>query len=89
MHGNHSRQFVSQIYGNLMGLAAKHMAKSQLAHLLGSRINQLLIAIAQRCAPESSQTLKVFITVFVPHITALTPIDTNLLDGFEISGWVN
>ena len=38
LHRNHIRQFVGEINGYLMSLTTKHMAKGELAHLLGSGI---------------------------------------------------
>ena len=89
IHWNHLGQLIRQINGDLVGFATKHMTKSQLAHLLGGGINQLLIAIAQSSAPEASQALEIFIALFIPHIAALTPLDGDLLYGFKIGCWIN
>ena len=89
LHRNHLRQFVGEIYGYLMSLTTKHMAKGELVHLLGGGIYELLIAITQGGAPEASQTLKIFITVFIPHITALTPFDGDLFNSLKVSCGIN
>ena len=89
IHWNHLGQLVRQINSYLMGFATKHMTKSQLAHLLGGGINQLLIAITQSSAPEASKALEIFIALFIPHIATLTPLDGDLLNGLKIGCWIN
>ena len=72
-----------------MCLTAKHMAKGQLAHLLSGSLNNFLVAIAQRRAPEPGHAFKIFVALIIPDITAFTALKANLLYGLKVGGWVN
>ncbi len=68
-------QSLRQFCRFLMALAAEHMCERKLVHLRHRRINQLLFAITERCAPKASHTFDVIIAVRVINPNALTPVE--------------
>ncbi len=67
----------------LMALAAENMREGDAAHLFGGRVDQLLLVVAERGAPEPGEPLDIFVALIVEDINALAALDDHRSGGAE------
>ncbi|MEJ1967180.1 MAG: hypothetical protein WDN03_00875 [Rhizomicrobium sp.] len=68
-------QLLGQRDGGLVALAAEQMAEGELAHLLRRDLGQLVLAPAQRGAPQPRHRLDIVLAVLVVDVAALAAVD--------------
>ena len=71
----HVFELLRQRDGRLMAAAGEEMAEGELAHLLRRRLDQRLLAPAERRAPEPGHCLDVILAALVIDAHALAPLE--------------
>ena len=89
LHRHHRRQLIGELNGRRVGLAAKHVAEAQLSHLAFRGLNDLLVAVAQRRAPQPGHPLEVALALLVINVGALGSGDHHGLGHRRVGGGVN
>ena len=79
LHRHHRRQFISQLDRGGVGLATKHMAKAEFAHLALGSFNDFLVPVAKGSAPETCHALQIALALLVVDIGAFCTSHHHLL----------
>ena len=69
------RQVIGQFDRWLMALGPEEVGERQLRHLLACRLDELLVAIAERRAPKARHALDVAFSMFIVDVDAFTSIE--------------
>ena len=72
-----------------MGFTAEHMTEAQVTHLPLSDVDNLLVPITQRRAPEAGHPLEITLALLIKNVRAFSACHHHLLCSRGIRRWVN